>query len=125
MAVKILVPGVVDHELVRQASRSGFGRMLRAGVEIYEYRGALLHSKTMVVDGVWGTVGSANFDNRSFALNQEINLTLYDRRVGVQMQKIFADDLAHASPITLHDWNRRSLKARIYGLISIPIKDQL
>ena len=68
--VEAVVPGKIDHNLVRQASRGMFGEMLRAGVKLYEYRAGLLHSKTMVVDGILATVGSTNLDNRSFALNE-------------------------------------------------------
>src|SRR5439155_739547 len=64
--VVLLIPGAIDHNLVRQASRSEFGRLLKSGIRIHEYRPALLHSKTMVVDGVWATVGSTNLDYRSF-----------------------------------------------------------
>jgi cardiolipin synthase len=123
--VDVLIPGAIDHPLVREAGRRGFGPFLRAGIKIYEYTAALLHAKTMVVDGVFVSIGSTNFDNRSFALNKEVNLTVYDKRLGQTMEQIFADDLAHAKPITLHDWTHRSLKSRIYGLLSIPIKNQL
>ena len=123
--VEVLIPGAIDHPLVREAGRRGFGPFLRAGIKIYEYTPALLHAKTLVIDGVVSSIGSTNFDNRSFALNQELNLTVYDRRVGQKMEQIFADDVAHAKPITLHDWTHRGLKSRIYGLISIPFKNQL
>src|SRR5262249_4461084 len=69
VTVVVLTPGAIDHNIVRQASRGRWGRMLRAGVQIYEYVPALLHAKMMVIDGVWATVGSTNLDNRSFALN--------------------------------------------------------
>lgn len=71
--IAVLVPGIIDHNIVRQASRGQFGRMLRAGIEIWEYRAALLHAKTTVIDGIWSTIGSTNLDNRSFALNDELN----------------------------------------------------
>jgi cardiolipin synthase len=123
--VEVIIPGAIDHPLVREAGRRGFGPFLRAGIKIYEYRPALLHAKTMVIDGVFSSIGSTNFDNRSFALNQELNLTVYDKRVGQRMEQIFADDRTLSKPITLHDWTHRGLKSRIYGLISIPIKNQL
>src|SRR5207244_9135775 len=77
--VVVLVPGAIDHNIVRQASRAQFGRLLKAGVEIYEYTPALLHAKTMVIDGVWATIGSTNLDNRSLALGEELNVIVYDR----------------------------------------------
>ncbi|PYM15574.1 MAG: cardiolipin synthase B [Candidatus Rokuibacteriota bacterium] len=76
--VVVLVPGIIDHELVREAGRRHFGDLFRAGIEIYEYGASLLHSKTIVVDDVWATVGSTNLDHRSLALNDELNVAVYD-----------------------------------------------
>ena len=92
----LLLPGAIDNNIVRQASRAGFGRLFDAGVEIYEYRSGLLHAKTMVVDGRWATIGSANVDNRSFALNDELNVAIYDGAMAARLEKVFADDLAHS-----------------------------
>lgn len=123
--VAALVPGVIDHNLVRQASRASFGRLLRAGVEIHEYRAALLHSKTMVIDGVWATVGSANLDNRSFALNDELNIVLYHEGVAARLEQIFADDLRYAQRLTYDDWAHRPLGDRLFELIAAPLRDLL
>ena len=79
------MPGKIDHKITYRASRSNYGRMLLGGMQIYEYMPALMHSKTMVVDGIWATIGSTNFDNRSFALNEELNLTVYDGGVAERM----------------------------------------
>ncbi len=86
----LILPGKIDHNIVRQASRGELGRLLRAGIEVYEYRAALLHAKTMVIDGVWATVGSTNLDRRSFALNDELNLVVYDRAVARRLEQVFA-----------------------------------
>lgn len=84
--VKIMVAGVNnDNWLARQNSVRLYGRLLRAGVEIYEYRRTMLHHKTMVVDGVWATVGTTNFDSRSFAHNEESNVCFYDAELVTQM----------------------------------------
>jgi cardiolipin synthase len=123
--VTVLVPGVIDHNIVRTASRGQFGRMLRAGVRIYEYRPALLHAKTMVVDGVWATIGSTNLDNRSFALNDELNLVVYDAGVARRLEGIFRDDLAHAEKIEYRAWRRRSLVDRALELLAAPFRDLL
>src|SRR5262249_2565063 len=96
--VLVLVPGAIDHNIVRQASRRQFGDLLRAGIQIYEYAAALLHSKTMVIDGVWATVGSTNLDNRSFAVNDELNVIVYHRGVAQRLEAAFTDDLAHSRP---------------------------
>jgi cardiolipin synthase len=87
--VIVLVPGAIDHNIVRQASRAQFGEMIRGGIEIYEYTPALLHAKTVVIDGVWATIGSTNFDNRSFAGNDELNMILYDRGVARKLEQVF------------------------------------
>jgi cardiolipin synthase len=123
--VRVLVPGAIDHNIVRQASRRQFGDMLRAGVEIYEYAPALLHSKTMVIDGVWATIGSTNLDNRSFALNDELNLILYSRQVAQQLERIFADDIALSRQVTYATWRKRGFTARILETLALPIRDLL
>ena len=79
--VVLLTPGKIDWMLVYRASRRGFGPLLLGGIEIYEYQPALLHAKTMVVDGIWALVGTTNLDNRSFALNEEVNLIVHDAAV--------------------------------------------
>jgi cardiolipin synthase len=123
--VVVLVPGVIDHNFVRQASRRKFGRLLKAGVEIWEYRAALLHAKTMVIDGVWATVGSTNLDNRSFALNDELNLVAYSPMVARRLEQIFRDDLAHARRLDYRHWSRRGPAARLLELLTIPFQGQL
>jgi cardiolipin synthase A/B len=121
----VLVPGVIDHNLVRQASRGGLGDMLRAGVKIYEYQAALLHAKTMVIDGVWATVGSTNLDNRSFALNDELNLIVYDAGVAGRLGAVFMDDLQRARALTYEAWASRGLRERVLELLARPLRDQL
>jgi cardiolipin synthase len=123
--VTLLLPGAIDNNIVRQASRSQFGRLLKAGVEIHEYRSGLLHAKTMVVDGAWATVGSTNLDRRSFALNEELNLAVHSRTFARRMERIFADDLAHARRIDYEEWSSRGLMARLLELFSLPLRDQL
>ena len=86
--VVVLTPGAIDHNLVRQASRGKWRKMLKGGVQIYEYLPALLHAKMMVIDGVWATVGSTNLDNRSFALNDELNLVVYDAPTAQRLEAI-------------------------------------
>ena len=123
--VVLILPGAIDHNLVRQASRSELGRLLRAGIEVYEYRAALLHSKTMVIDGIWSTVGSTNLDRRSFALNDELNLVIYDRAVAGRLDEIFAQDLALSRRVTYRDWRRRGIAGRLLELLAVPIKGQM
>lgn len=121
--VVALVPALIDHNLVRQAGRRQFGRLLRAGVEIHEYTAALLHAKTMVIDSVWATVGSANLSNRSMALNDELNVIVYDARVARRLEAIFEEDLRHARRVEYEEWKRRSLLDRFLELLARPLED--
>jgi cardiolipin synthase len=123
--VVVLVPGAIDHNLVRQASRSGYGELLKAGIEIYEYRAALLHAKTMVIDGVWATVGSTNLDNRSFALNDELNLIVYHAGVARRLEEVFAADLQNASKVDYESWKKRGFMDRVLELLARPLRHQL
>jgi cardiolipin synthase len=85
----------------------------------------MFHPKTMVVDGLFSTVGSTNFDNRSFRLNDEINLTILDPAVGRQMEAFFRDDLKRARPYTQRDYLSRSLKDRVFEWAVLPFRSEL
>ena len=123
--VVLLIPGAIDHNLVRQASRSEFGRLLENGVQIYEYRPALLHAKTLIVDGIWSTVGSTNLDYRSFSLNEELNVAIYDVGTARRLERIFADDLANSRRVMYKDWKNRGLASRFLELLAFPLKEQM
>jgi cardiolipin synthase len=123
--VVLLLPGAIDNNIVRQASRSEFGRLLEAGIAIYEYRAGLLHAKTMVVDSAWSTVGSTNLDRRSFALNEELNVAVHSRAFAGRMERVFADDLAHAQRIDYATWKSRGIGSRILEFFALPLRDQL
>lgn len=111
--VRLLLPESTDSMVVFHASRSYYDELLSAGVKIYERQGALLHAKTALVDGVWSTVGSTNLDWRSFLNNQEINAVVLGQDFGAQMQSMFEKDLESSRAITLENWRKRSLGARI------------
>ena len=121
--VVVLTPGPIDYNIVRRLSRAGFGRLLQAGVEIHEYRPALLHAKTLTVDGVWSTVGSANMDNRSFAINAEVNLVVYDADFAERLDRVFADDLRYSEPVEYARWRARGLGGRLLELLAAPLRD--
>jgi len=123
--IVLLLPGDIDHEIVEAASRAGFGRLMDAGVEIYEYQAGLLHAKTMTIDGEWAMVGSANMDNRSLALNNEISLVAYDREVAGRLRSIFEEDLAHSRAIDAQTWRARSPWKRFWEYVSWPIRGLL
>ena len=123
--VTVLVPDKIDHKIVYRASRSNFGKLLLGGVQIFEYLPALMHAKTMVVDGIWATIGSTNFDNRSFALNEELNLTVYDSAFAHRLEEIFDEDLKHAKKISYQEWDSRGFKEKFFELFSFPIRELL
>jgi cardiolipin synthase len=114
--VKIIVPGSTDSRLVFHAGRAHYAELLAAGVKIYERRGALLHSKTAVIDGVWSTVGSTNLDWRSFLHNDEVNAVILGQEFGARMQAMFDADLAASDPITPESWTRRPVADRVMEL---------
>ena len=109
--VKIMVPSddASDSALVQHASHHHFGTLLKRGVRIWEYDHTLLHQKVMIVDGVWSAVGSTNFDDRSFQLNDEVNIGILDPNVAAQLRAAFALDLAHAKERKFEEWQHRSL----------------
>jgi cardiolipin synthase len=125
--VSVITAGVVSttlDRLVRRASHAHYGRALKAGVKIHEFGPALMHAKTMVVDGQWVSIGSANLDNRSFALNDELNVTFLDRRLAATMTEIFQRDLQLTRQVTYEEWKRHSF-LNLFYLPLIPLRDQL
>jgi cardiolipin synthase len=123
--VVVLLPGEIDSQLTYTASRSHYGPLLLGGVEVFEYKASLMHAKTIVIDSVWSTIGSSNFDNRSFALNQEINLTVYDSGMAHRLEEIFQEDLKYSQQITYEQWRSRSIFERFGEFFAFPIKEQL
>ncbi len=112
--IDVITPGPrTDEKLVRRASRSRWGAMLEAGVRIYEFLPTNFHCKLMVVDGLWSSVGSTNFDNRSFRLNDEANLNVHDAEFAARMEAIFAADLKRTREISLEEWRNRPRSEKI------------
>lgn len=112
--VRLLTGGpLTDVEFVRQAGRGWYSTLLAAGVRIYEWQPTTLHAKTFVVDGLWSTVGSINFDNRSMTLNDEATLMVLDAEVGGRMNQIFLDDLRYSEEITAEGFASRPWLGRI------------
>jgi cardiolipin synthase len=117
--VRIMVPGRhIDEPLVRMASRRHYGELLRAGVRIFEYNRTMMHSKDAVIDGIFSTIGSINFDARSTHENAEESLAFYDRDFGARLEAVFAEDERHCREITYRSWKRRSLEQRLAELVS-------
>jgi cardiolipin synthase len=110
--VTLILPSQTDSWLVLHAGRNHYGRLLRAGVKIHERRGVVLHSKTVLIDGVWATVGSTNLDWRSFLHNHELDAVVLGDGFGQQVKAMFDQDLAQSDTITLEQWQRRPLGDR-------------
>ncbi len=115
--VKLMLPSRSDSWLVLHAGRRFYGELLQAGVKVYERRGALLHSKTAVIDGVWSTVGSTNLDWRSFLHNLELNAVVLGPDFGARMRAVFERDLQASSPVTLEQWQARPVEARMKEML--------
>jgi cardiolipin synthase A/B len=111
--VKLVLPSHTDSWAVFHAGRSHYSKLLRAGVKIYERRGAVMHSKTASIDGVWSTIGSTNLDWRSFLHNDEINAAILSHAFSWQMDAMFARDLEESDAIDLDRWEQRSLLFRL------------
>ena len=106
--IRIITPGTkIDSETVRQASRALWGPLLAAGIEIAEYQPTMFHCKVLIIDDVWVSVGSTNFDNRSFRLNDEANLNVLDRDLALAQARQFDADKQRSRRITLEEWRRR------------------
>ncbi|MEO7725864.1 MAG: phospholipase D-like domain-containing protein, partial [Burkholderiales bacterium] len=113
--IQIILPGShTDSTIVRHASRSTWGALLRAGAEIYEYTPTMFHCKVMIVDDLWTSVGSTNFDNRSFSINDEANLNVYDADFAREQTRIFNDDLQRSRRITLEEWENRPWTEKLW-----------
>jgi cardiolipin synthase len=125
-SVQIIVPGPhIDAEVTRKASRSRWGKLLEAGVEIYEYQPTMYHCKVMIVDGLWVSVGSTNFDSRSFRLNDEANLNIQDGAFAKRQTAIFEEDLQSARRVTLEEWKHRPLKEKVMEHLAGLLRSQL
>ena len=124
--VRIMVSGIRnDNWLARHNSVRLFGRLLKAGIEIQEFNRTMLHHKTMVVDRRWVTLGTANFDNRSFAHNEESNVCVFDRALADQLHAIFLDDLSGCERVTLERWSRRGALARMQEVVAAFLQEQV
>ncbi|PKN06240.1 MAG: cardiolipin synthase [Deltaproteobacteria bacterium HGW-Deltaproteobacteria-7] len=111
--VKIILPSMTDSTLVINAARHSYSGLLKAGVKIYERRTVLLHAKTAVIDGIWSTVGSTNLDYWSLLSNDEVNAVVLNREFAMEMERMFADDLAQSDQIQIDQWERRPLSQKI------------
>jgi len=111
--VRVIVPGKSDVFAVPHAARKLYGRLLEAGIQLYEWQGSILHSKTAVIDGRWCTVGTYNLDARSLRFNLEVVAAVEDAAVAGAMEDRFNEDLEHAKLVSYEEWRRRPLHVRM------------
>lgn len=124
--LRLIVPGGhIDSKMVGIASKEGWGPLLENGVEVYEYRPTMLHCKMLIFDEYMVAVGSTNFDMRSFELNDEASLNVYDQEFAREMTAVFESDLEACSPYTLAQWRNRSWRERLDESVLVPLKSQL
>ena len=122
----MLIPSVENGsgvEFVTQASqRDAFGPLLDGGIQLHEYTPALLHTKMMIIDGDWATVGSANFDNRSMAMNDELNVMFYDQAIAKRLEDIFVEDIDNSQKLSREQLENRQWLHRVLGALLSPFR---
>ncbi|MEO8938567.1 MAG: phospholipase D-like domain-containing protein [Burkholderiaceae bacterium] len=124
--IQIITPGRnIDAGIVRAASRAKWGPLLKAGVEMFEYQPTMFHVKVMVVDELMVSCGSTNFDDRSFRLNAEANLNVYDAEFAALQVRVFDDDLSRSKRIGMAQWKRRPWLERLEGAVAAMMDSQL
>ncbi len=111
--VKIILPETTDSSLAQYAGQYFYSELLQSGAKLYRRHNVLLHAKTLVIDGIWSTVGSTNMDFWSFSTNDEVNAVILSRDFAMEMEKMFAADLAESGQIRWDEWEKRPLLSKI------------
>lgn len=125
VTVDVIVPGALNnHPIARRASRRRYGTLLKAGVRLHEYQPSMIHAKVLIVDEIWSVMGSTNFDNRSFGLNDEVNLAIQGQPMAQRLDSDFKADLARCVFVTKKDWERRGLAERILATLGVLLERQ-
>jgi cardiolipin synthase A/B len=123
--VTVIVSGIRnDNWLARYNSTRLYGPLLTRGINLYEYNRTMLHQKTMVVDGRWATIGTTNFDNRSFALNEESNVSFTERSLVEALQRAFEADRKTSERITIARWKQRGVWTRAQEVVASVFQEQ-
>ena len=118
VSVNVIVPGKHDdHTLTRSSGRSAYGKLLKAGAKVYEYEPSMIHAKIAIFDGVWSVVGSTNLDNRSFGINDEINVAVFDPQIASRLTRDFEEDARQSRMVNLEDWKKRPLSERLLEMV--------
>jgi cardiolipin synthase A/B len=116
--VKIVTPGRrSDHALTRTSSRRLYGELLKAGARIFEYQPAMIHAKVLIIDCLWAVVGSTNFDNRSFGINDEVNLAVSGSRLAARLEEDFEADISESKEVTIEEWRHRPVVERAHEVL--------
>jgi cardiolipin synthase A/B len=123
--VRVMVAGTTDVTAVKMATRTIYGRLLEAGIRLYEWHGRVLHAKTAVIDNHWSTVGSSNLDQQSLRLNMEANAIITDSRFAKAMAAMFHEDLPHCEEITAEGWHKRPIWERATSWAAYLFRDWL
>ena len=125
--VRIMIPSehATDAPITQHASHHHYGTMLEGGVELYDYGRTLLHQKVIVVDGQCASIGSTNFDDRSFEINDEVSLVVYDEAIASELEETFEKDLEHAKAVELEEWKRRPWTHKLRDFLSFLVNEQL
>jgi cardiolipin synthase A/B len=125
VAVSVLLPGKWNnHPIARLASRRRYGVLLGGGVRIFEYQAGMIHAKVLIIDGKWSVLGSTNFDNRSFVLNDEVNVALLDPALSGLLHADFAADISNSRAVSLEEWCRRPLLERALAALGRLVERQ-
>ncbi|HEY0563021.1 MAG TPA: phospholipase D-like domain-containing protein [Methylophilus sp.] len=126
VTIRIITPGPhIDTHLVRRASRAGWGDLLQANIQIAEYMPSMYHCKVLIIDDLLVSVGSTNFDNRSFRLNDEANLNVMDKPFALAQRQIFEEDWQHSQPVSYQAWLARPFKEKLLEQLALLFKSQL
>ena len=125
--VRIMIPATTasDSKIVQHASHHHYGTLLKHGIKLFDYEKTLLHQKVMVIDGCWAAVGSTNFDDRSFEVNDEVTMVVYDERIARELEETFERDLAHAKEVHFEPWKKRAWTHKITDFTAFLFNEQL
>ena len=124
--VRLLLPGPNnDQPLTKSAGRAAYGKMLEGGVKIFEFQPTMIHTKCMVIDGLFSMLGSSNLDARSSEINEELDVVVYDEHFGKEMETMFEKDMAQSREYTLQQFQQRSVWERTTEWLMLPFRSQL
>ena len=125
--VLVMIPATeaTDSKIVQHASHHRYGMLLEGGVRLFDYHRTLLHQKVITIDGCWAVVGSTNFDDRSFEVNDEVSLVVYDERIAKELEATFERDREHAVEVNLAEWKKRPIHHRLLDFSAFLFNEQL